>query len=317
MSKNRKLYRELHSNWDQLPLFFRPWYLDAVCGSAWDVCISMDKGGNVQGILPYHEKKKYSISHITMPLLAPYLGPWLIYPPQKMKRASKLSFEKKVTTELLNQLPNHALIKMHCHPDLANVLPATFLGYETHVRYTYTHRKSEPSVLWEAVDSKQRNVIKTNEKRFEIYQSDNIERFYTLNEKSFARQSENIPYDLSFIQRLYAEIKKNNAGSLIFAKDQNGTIHSGVLIVYDQYSSYCLAIGNDPKYKNSGSLPVLIWEALIRSFDHTEVFNFEGGMIPNIEKFFRSFGGQLTPYYKIQKARNSILKGVFSVLNKI
>jgi hypothetical protein len=33
-----------------------------------------------------------------------------------------------------------------------------------------------------------------------------------------------------------------------------------------------------------------------------EVFDFEGSMIPSVEKFFRSFGGELRPYYSVNKS---------------
>ena len=32
-------------------------------------------------------------------------------------------------------------------------------------------------------------------------------------------------------------------------------------------------------------------------------FDFEGSMVPQIERYFRGFGGKLTPYYRINKAK--------------
>jgi hypothetical protein len=32
-------------------------------------------------------------------------------------------------------------------------------------------------------------------------------------------------------------------------------------------------------------------------------FDFEGSISPDIEKYFRGFGGTLTPYYQINKAK--------------
>jgi hypothetical protein len=33
-----------------------------------------------------------------------------------------------------------------------------------------------------------------------------------------------------------------------------------------------------------------------------EVYDFEGSMVPGIEQYFRSFGGTLTPLYRVVKA---------------
>ncbi|MEE9371438.1 MAG: GNAT family N-acetyltransferase [Saprospiraceae bacterium] len=318
MSQHMERYRAEHEKWPQLPVFFRPWYLDVTCGySSWDISISVDKGGRVQGVLPYFKSSKYGIAHITMPLLTPYLGPWYIYPINPLKQVSKLSFEKKVLEDLLSQIPNVSMCKMHCHPDVQNVLSANWQGYDCLVRYTYVLHKNKEAVLWEGLDSKQRNIITSAKECFYIERSEEISSFLVLNQKSFERTGMNTPYSELFFTNLFDALKLNNACDLYIAKDKEGIYHAGILIVKDLKNSYCLAIGNDPRYKNSGGLPLLMWHVILESFKSTKSFNFEGGMITNIEKYFRSYGGELTPYYRLQKARNNLLKGIFTWIKKI
>ena len=74
-----------------IPLFFQPWYLDIVRqNGTLDAAISLNKAGKIQGVLPYFLSSKYGISHITMPVLTPYLGPWLIYQQKKPKENQSL-----------------------------------------------------------------------------------------------------------------------------------------------------------------------------------------------------------------------------------
>lgn len=318
MSESKATYIDQHQKWPNLPLFFRPWYLDLTCeDKGWDVAVSRDKGGNIQGVLPYFKSKKYGISHITMPVLTPYLGPWLLYPNKMDKRVSRVSFEKKVLTELLSSIPDLALVKMHCHPELTNVLVANWLGYDCKTRYTYVIEKESEESLWAALDAKQRNIITSAQGKFKISSSNEIEAFYDLNKRSFDRSNEKIPYSLSFIKRLFIQLKEKEAGELLISSDQQGVMHSGVLLVKDKSSTYCLATGNNPKFKNSGALPYLMWKGIVSSMAHTTQFNFEGGMIPNIEQFFRSYGGELVPYYRLEKSKNTFFKGLFTWMGKV
>ena len=46
---------------------------------------------------------------------------------------------------------------------------------------------------------------------------------------------------------------------------------------------------------------------MIESIRHAKelglkTFDFEGSVIPAIERYFRGFGGKLTPYYRVNKA---------------
>jgi len=313
---NRDTYKELYRQIPRLPIFFHPWYLDACCGNNWDVILSYDKGQSLVGILPYFKSTKYGISHITMPLLAPYLGPWIIYPQQSQKPSTKISYEKKVITDLLSRLPQTSLTKMHCHPSLSNILPAHWLGYDVKTRYTYLLKKQSQEELLANIDAKQRNIIRSKGSDFDIIESDDITAFYELNSKSFDRQNLKVLYSLEYLTSIYRAAKKHQSSKIMFAK-KDESLHAGILTVWDENSTYCLAIGNNPLYKNSGALSVLMHQVILDSFDRTDIFNFEGGMIPNIEKFFRSFGGQLTPYHRIEKAQNRFLKGVFHWMGKI
>ena len=59
------------------PLFFQPWWLEAVSPDAWDYAIAK-RGDEIAAVLPYTFKIRMNRWRlIEMPLLTPYLGPWL------------------------------------------------------------------------------------------------------------------------------------------------------------------------------------------------------------------------------------------------
>jgi hypothetical protein len=46
-----------------------------------------------------------------------------------------------------------------------------------------------------------------------------------------------------------------------------------------------------------------MWESVKHAKDlGLRYFDFEGSMVPQIETYFRGFGGRLTPYYRINRA---------------
>ena len=74
--------------------------------------------------------------------------------------------------------------------------------------------------------------------------------------------------------------------------------------MYDKITTYYLLGGYDFENKHHGAGPLVIWESIKYSKEiGLKYFDFEGSMVPQIEKHFRGFGGKLTPYYRINKAR--------------
>ena len=127
LTERKKIYQAFCASQPELPLFFQPWWLDAVCVEGeWDVCLSLDKGGNVRGMLPYYLKKYYGFTVSTMPMLTPYLGPWIVYPP---KRKDRFSFENKVMKELIEQLPAVAFSRQDFPVVTQNSLPFIWSGF--------------------------------------------------------------------------------------------------------------------------------------------------------------------------------------------
>ena len=64
----------------------------------------------------------------------------------------------------------------------------------------------------------------------------------------------------------------------------------------------------DPGYHNSGAMSLLLWHGIQLASQKGLQFNFEGSMVPAIERFFSAFGGTLTPYHHITHERSKILK---------
>ena len=74
-----------------------------------------------------------------------------------------------------------------------------------------------------------------------------------------------------------------------------------VWIVWDERRAYYLIGGYDHSEKSNKAVSLAMWRAIQFTANdlHLPEFDFEGSMIPAVERFFRKFGGTLLPTYTI------------------
>ena len=72
-------------------------------------------------------------------------------------------------------------------------------------------------------------------------------------------------------------------------------------IVYDPRCSYLIFNGIDYEENSRGANELLLYKTIAFAQTVSEVFDFEGSMIHNIESFYRKFGAELTPFMRITR----------------
>lgn len=105
----------------------------------------------------------------------------------------------------------------------------------------------------------------------------------------------------------------HNARKILFAVDREKRIHAAIYIIWDKNSAYYLMGGSDPDLRHSGATSLLVWETIKYAATVTKRFDFEGSMIEPIERFFRAFGAQQSPYFHITKTTSVLLNIVLSI----
>lgn len=80
-------------------------------------------------------------------------------------------------------------------------------------------------------------------------------------------------------------------------------IIGGVFIVWDSKRAYYLLGGYDHQNSHHGATALAMWRAIQYTSNELELseFDFKGSMIKSVKKFFRQFGGELTPCYRVTK----------------
>ena len=271
-------------------IFSQPWWLDAVAPGQWGE-VTVERGGNLFARMPYVMARRRGLTFITMPPLTQSLGPWLR--PYPGKYANRLSEEKQLMTELIDQLPPFDYFQQNFHTSISNWLPFHWRGFEQTTRYTYVldNIAQLDAVHAGFTRAKTKNIKKASglvEVKVDLPARD----FYRNHELTLAKQNQTVAYPFDLFQRLYRAAYERHAGKTFYCVDAHDNLHSAIFVVWDQHSAYYLISTIDPDFRNSGSATLLVWEAIKFLADKTQRFDFEGSMIESVENSFRSFGGE-------------------------
>ena len=317
MTNKKEIYKEFCSSRGMTEIFLQPWWLDAVCqGNDWDVSLSYDDQGNVNGVLPYMVEKKGIFRLLRMPPLTPFLGVWLaVFNGEKLHH--KYSHEKKIMSVLIDGLPDFHYFAQKFSPDITNWYPFFLNGFDQTTSYTYIiHDIKDHERVWNNMKNTIRTIIRKAENMLSIEETDQIDHHIALQTETFDRQGMKTPFPGVLPKAIFSEVKERAQGTLLKAVDDNNNIHATCLLVWDSCNAYNLMLGVNTELRNSGAVQLLIWEGIKLVSSKVDVFNFEGSMLPHIEPVFRHFGGVQTPYFRISKDRNKGLRLLRSILGK-
>jgi hypothetical protein len=310
MNDSKRIYRELCRTEPSIPVFSKDWWLDAACGvDGWDVAIVERKGGIV-GTLPYPLATRLGFKIIRMPPLTQKLGPWLKYAPGA-SAYDRLTFEKEVMTELIERLPAYDSFSQQFDYTIQNWLPFYWKGFQQTTRYTYVidDIRDLTKVVANFEHSKRKNV-KRAEKTLHVDFDLTAGDFYRNHELTLGKQNAKISYREDLFLRLHAAARRNDAGTIICARDDAGAIHGAIFAIWDANSAFDLISTIDPDLRNSGSAALLVRELIRYLADKTTRFDFEGSMIEPVEESFRRFGAVQKPYFLVTKINSLAFRGL-------
>ena len=312
MSGSKERYLEFCAG-TYVPIQLQPWWLDAVCSAGrWSVALANDGGDQVVGALPYFLTRRLGLPVIQLPPFTAYSGPWLQYPDNPdFKKSSRYGFEHEVYTQLIGQLPRVAYFSQTFRPEVHNWLPFYWAGYRQTTRYTYLLPETDNlEALYEGLKNKLRTDLKTAARETEIVQEDDPDLLFRLNGRSFGRKGLQQPYRREAFNVLHAALKERQQSVCFIARDRKtGAAHAALYLVFDAQQATLLLSGFDPDLgQRSRALHGLYWAAIQFCSERGLSLDFEGSMERGIERALRAFGGKMTPYFQVWKAKNLMLE---------
>jgi hypothetical protein len=319
--KLKKLSPDEYAEWDALidesrngTIFHKSWWIDST-SKCYEI-IGYYKGDELVGgvVLPY--TKKYGLKIVHHPPLTPYLGP--IYG-RKGKKVNVLSDQKEFLT-LLSQYIKERFsgVRIFSSPTSMSLLPFLMEKFNPIYKYTYILNLVNIEKVWEDMDKKTRNSIKSATKSdIEVLEGNLLDVLYFV-KKTFKREKLRLDFDI-VVQNLNNVLVKKKAGKCFVALDSEGRRLSSICVVWDTNRAYYLLGGYDDLYKHRGATSLLLWHSInfVRNELGITEFDFEGSKIPRIERFFRNFGGSPIPILGIQWTKPYLNFSVIMSLMKV
>lgn len=296
---------ELHSN---LPLFFRPWWLDMVSNN-WDIAIAKSNN-DLWGIFPYCIEKKLGVQIIRNPSITPYIGP-LILKGNKIVFSGNNPGNNHLLEDLLAQIPKAGSINIETTTNFNNSEFFYDKGYQVQEKLTYElSLEPESETLFKAFHNNHRKLIRLAQECHTIEEGlDHFDLFLSLHEKTYTRKSKKYYYDAAYIRKIITTSINENAGQLFIAKNTSNEPTAFLFTVWDNNKMYLLLSAVNTETAHHGAGRLLIWHAIqLAKQKGLSVFDFEGSMDERVGNIYKRFGGERKTYLCISKTNSLVWK---------
>ena len=280
-------------------VFEQPWWLETVAPGKWGEAV-VKENDKIIARLPY----VFENCKIKNPKYTQTLGIWMDDSLKNFQKGnSQLHKQKEVIAELLAQLPKNRGIDITFDSSLKYILP--FRWHSFNIEPTFSYRINNLQDITEVQNNISKSVaqiIRTASRKVVVdSNSSDFEGLIELQNMTFRRQNRNNPIDNDLTLKVMKTAVEHNNGRLMISRDENGNLHSGLFLLYDENVCYYLIGGQNPEFKNSGSQNLLLLEGIKFAASVSKSFDFEGSMVEGIENFFRQFGGEQVINYHVSK----------------
>jgi hypothetical protein len=253
------------------------------------------------GAFNVYRGRKAGLDYYIVPPFSPSNGFFYVNPAQQ--NASRIATEKEIHEALSSYLRRlKGFLKITAFPvGVTDMQVYYWKGYKVVPNYTYRlSLHGDPESLFAGLSSEKRKSVRKAEKDgIIVSQVTDMHVVESLVNMTFSRKEKSLNSGLlKHILFNYA----NPSNSFAFVAMQGGTPIAATFCVHDAKTCYYLFGGYDHTRRHHGAGPSCMWSAILhaRSLE-IGVFDFEGSMLPEVEIYFREFGGEQVPYYTVQR----------------
>lgn len=298
---NKEKYHLYCKKINYIPFFSQAWWLEAVSiDGNWDV-ILIEENNHLFASLPYFFKKRGKKIDIIMPPLTQNLGIFINYP-KDLQKKNKNSFEKKIISEVIEQLEslNLRTFRQNFFYKFDNWLPFYWSGFSQTTRYSYQIDFNKIPNFYENFHKSKKYEIQQSKKKVDVIKSLDYKLYYELMVRNLENRNKKITFSFELFENISKSAIKKDSCMFFFAKDNTNTIFAGLMLLYDSSISYNLSMTINPKV-NRNAMSLLIYKSIEYAKNRSEIFDFEGSMIKSIEHVYSKFTSTRKSYYTISK----------------
>jgi hypothetical protein len=261
-----------------------------------------DDGGTLVGGLSLYQERRWGLPVLRRAPFTPTCGPFLAVKSQNP--VAVLEERRKALDAMAAHLDalRPAVCMLPLDRGVSDALPFFWRGYKVIPQYTYLLDLAQPQdrICKNMSPDRRNDISKAVRDGLTVRPAGNFGEVRDLVLATFGRQEKYVDREcLEGILFQYA----SPSNSFAYVVCREGRPIATCFVIHDSKTAYYLLGGYRAADRHHGAGALAVWEAIRHAQDiglHT--FDFEGSVLPPIERFFRGFGGRLTPYFTINKA---------------
>jgi hypothetical protein len=294
-------YEELVACSPQGSIYAHRWWLEALAPGNVEI-IEVRRGGVLQAAWPLVCVAVDRARHLGMPPLTQKLG--ILFAPSTGKLVEQQSMHQRLSGEMIAKLGEFTTFSQNFHENYTDWLPFHWRGYTQTTRYTYVLEDiADSAALWAGMRPHHRKAIRKAQRQgVRVRDELPLDTFIELYRMTFARQKLQPPVTDQQIRRIDAALCLNAGRRIFGGVDGQGRVHAAIYVAWADGTAYYLMGGSEPGLRESGAQLLAMWEAVRFAATVAKRFDFEGSMLPGVERAFRGFAAKQVPYFAISKA---------------
>lgn len=284
-----------HCTW-----WYRAWGMEPI------VHVLADHQGQIQAGICYATGRWLLTKGIVRPPCTPRNGP-LFRPSAKQGRHAQNTHVKSAMLAALGCLPRLGAYDFMLRPCDHDVLPFLWNGFETAVRYTYVVPCAEQATWQQHASKTQQQQLRSAARRaaeegYAVVEAPSLDEVLPLLQQTADYKGYGLARIAARMPVWWQAVLARGAGRAYLLRDGQGRACSAALMVHDRCSAYYLAGGMRRDLRKGSFINTLLIQRMLRDAHAAGLdFDFEGSVLPGVEGFMRSFGGELRPLYRALK----------------
>src|SRR5688572_11989011 len=267
-------------------------YLEISTAGNWDAIVEM-QSGNYISVFPLPYKKLLGETFIYQPFHSQQLGLFTTSESQRTSVNDYLSVIPKYFRKVYLQLnTENTFVLGALPPGFASVPRITF---HLNLKYAYEILKENYAT------NLKRNLKKAQKENYEVTTSENLPELIKLYRQTRGKELKDVKdRHYTLFEKQYAFLQKNALVQISEIR-KNGELIAGALFLTQPGKLIFLFSAASETGKKHGAMAFIINSLIKESAGTKTVLDFEGSSIPNLARFYGSFGAKPVTYLSVSR----------------
>jgi hypothetical protein len=285
--------------------WYRAWGTEPV------VQVLRNSQGEIEAGICYALGRRWGTSAMVRPPCTAGNGPVFLNA-KGQGRYKEITHAKQMTLMAIHSLPRLGLYDMRLRPADQDLMPFLWNGFETHVGYTYVIPAAEKDSWMDGAAKSTRKELRRAAREVE-------EQGYRIEEGPDPAEmlpliQDTVDFKQFRIERLrerfanwWNALRDHKVGRGYLLRDRDGRPMATDVLIYDRRRAYSVLGGIRADLRKDSRVGTILLDRMIRDAHQMGLdFDFEGSALPGVERFMRSFGGELQPMCRVIKIRSPL-----------